>query len=49
MNHADDAFMLLSSDNENETVKLADQLIGLNKLRKDSANGLINDIKNKII
>ncbi len=48
MNHADDAFMLLSSDDENETVKLADQLIGLNKLRKDSANELINDIKNKI-
>lgn len=48
MNHADDAFMLLSSDDENETLKLADKLIGLNKLRKDSANELINDIRNKI-
>ncbi len=48
MNHADDAFMLLSSDDENETIKLADQLIGLNKLRKSSADNLISEIKTKI-
>ena len=48
MNHAYDAFKLLSTDNEDEAIKMADELIALNKLRKSSAQGLIIDIKNRI-
>lgn len=48
MSHAEDAFKLLVSENEDETIKLADQLINLNKLRKSSAGDLLIDIKNKI-
>jgi len=48
MNHAYDAFKLLSTDNEDEAIKMADELIRLNKLRKSSAESLIVDIKNKI-
>ncbi len=48
MNHAYDAFKLLSTDDEDEAIKMADHLIKLNKLRKSSAENLIIDIKNKI-
>ncbi len=48
MSHAIDAFNLLSSDDENECIRSADTLIKLNKLRKSSADSLIEDIKNKI-
>jgi single-stranded-DNA-specific exonuclease len=48
MNHAYDAFNLLSTDDENEAIRLADELIRLNKLRKSSAENLISDIKGMI-
>ncbi len=48
MNHADDAFFLLSSIDINETYKLAEQLIKLNKLRKDTSSSLTVDIKAKV-
>jgi single-stranded-DNA-specific exonuclease len=48
MNHAYDAFKLLSTDDEDEAIRLADELIRLNKLRKSSAESLITDIKSMI-
>ena len=48
MNHAYDAFNMLSTDDENEAIRMADELIKLNKLRKSSAESLIVDIKNMI-
>lgn len=48
MDHAIAAFRLLSTDNEETAITLADTLIKLNKLRKSSADSLIADIKMKI-
>lgn len=48
MNHAMDAFTLLSTENETESMKYATRLIQLNTQRKKTAATLINEVEKKL-